>query len=237
MCEIDIGRAAQSLDLRGWAVLRGQDFTSGHGADHAAVTDIARRFGTPSARDAGQAVWEVRPRPGRGHGTFSERAGPAPFHTDAQYRARPEDLVCLFVVRPAADGGATLLLGRADAEAGLGRRPHGDLVAAALRRPRWAWTVPEAFRSAPGETSPPAAVLPGDGTLRWRADNLAPRLDPFQRWAAAEFAACLRTAPGSRRIRHAPGGVIIVDNRRVLHARNPFQDPRRLVLRVRLWAR
>ncbi|HEX8008558.1 MAG TPA: TauD/TfdA family dioxygenase, partial [Trebonia sp.] len=127
-------RARADLAERGWAVLRGQRFR----ADQASVLRIARHFGRPSARDGGQAVWEVRPRPGRARGTFSERTGPAAFHTDAQYHARPEDLVCLFVVRPAADGGHTRVL---SAEAALSTLRAATLTA--LREPTWSWTVPE----------------------------------------------------------------------------------------------
>ncbi|GAA0991562.1 TauD/TfdA family dioxygenase [Acrocarpospora macrocephala] len=217
-------RAGAELAEQGWTVLHRQRF----GADHTSVLAIAEHFGRPSTRDGGQAVWEVKPRPGRAHGTFSERTGPAAFHTDAQYHARPEDYVCLFVVRPAADGGDTRLLGAA---AALSTVRPGTL--AALRRPAWSWTVPEVFR-ATVPASRPATVATADGTIRWRADNLAQPLPGDQRRAATDFAVALERAEACE-VRHRPGDVIILDNRRTLHARTAFQDTDRLVLRVRLW--
>ncbi|GES02663.1 hypothetical protein Acor_47290 [Acrocarpospora corrugata] len=221
-----IERARADLAKHGWTVLRGQRF----GAGHDEVLRIAAAFGRPSTRDGGQAVWEVRPRPGRDHGTFSERTGPAAFHTDAQYHAQPEDYVCLFVVRPADDGGDTRVLGAA---AALSSLPAGTLTA--LREPAWTWKVPEVFRSgAPAPT--PTTVTTTAGTIRWRSDNLAGPPGRARRRPAAAFTAALDRAE-AHQVRHRPGDVIILDNLRTLHARTAFQDPARLVLRVRLWAR
>uniref|UniRef100_UPI00157C9FD3 TauD/TfdA family dioxygenase n=1 Tax=Herbidospora sakaeratensis TaxID=564415 RepID=UPI00157C9FD3 len=157
--------AADGLATRGWAVVRGAwDVPT-----HAQALRFAALFGRPSARDGGRAVWEVRPRPPGG--TFSQRGGPVPLHTDAQYHPDPEDLVCLFAVRPAADGGDSLLLPASGALAALRARPDGARAEAALRRPRWAWRIPAVF--AAGRAAPPAPVLSGD-TVRWRPDNLVP---------------------------------------------------------------
>src|SRR5262245_24253771 len=240
MGKIDVQKAHDELAERGWAVIReavtGADDDTDGAESAAAVLDLASRFGTPSPRDSGAVVWEVRPREGMEGGTFSERAGAIPFHTDAQYRAVPEELVALFVVRPARDGGHTRLLTARSALEALDREPYGEETRAELARPCWRWVVPESFREPDAPPlSPPAAVLePGD-TVRWRPDNLvAP--DDERGAGAARFALCLAHAPGAVELDQRAGDLIVLDNRRVLHARSAFRDPRRLLLRIRLWA-
>ncbi|TKK81046.1 hypothetical protein FDA94_34200 [Herbidospora galbida] len=217
--------AEDGLATRGWVVVRG-------GWDvptHAQALRFAARFGRPSARDGGHPVWEVRPRPLGG--TFSQRGGPVPLHTDAQYHPDPEDLVCLFAVRPAADGGHSLLLPASRALAALRARPDGARAEAALRRPQWSWITPAVFTG--GRGAPPLPVLAGD-TVRWRPDNLVPAEEG--RAAAETFTDALARADPEE-VRLTPGDVLLVDNRRTLHGRTAFGDPRRLMLRVRLWSR
>ncbi|GAB1824239.1 TauD/TfdA family dioxygenase [Herbidospora sp. RD11066] len=222
MTHADIGPGT-----RGWAVLRGPwDVPT-----HAEALGFAARFGRPSSRDGGRAVWEVRPRPLGG--TFSQRSGPVPLHTDAQYHPDPEDVVCLFAIRPAADGGHSLLLTADEAVTALRRHPGAAATEAALRRPQWSWITPAAFSG--GEKarrgSPPVPVLSGT-SLRWRPDNLVPGSDP----AAATFTEVLAEA-GPAEVRLAPGDVLVLDNHRTLHGRTAFADPERLMLRVRVWSR
>lgn len=229
-----IDEARSSLRRRGWALIRGAPFLRGGLPDHGAALRLAGCFGEPSARDGGCALWPVRARTRDRSATFSVRAGAAAMHTDAQYHRRPEQVVCLFVVRPAADGGATVLLAAEDAEECLDRHPEGPAVRRALAQPRWTWSVPAAFRDAGNAAcgpAPAAAVLPGDGTIRWRDDNLR----SGHARAAAVFAACVAGARGKVVVDQRPGDVIVFDNRRVLHGRTGFADPRRLLLRTRLW--
>ncbi|MFC4588598.1 TauD/TfdA family dioxygenase [Sphaerisporangium corydalis] len=234
MPRADVERAKDELGRQGWTVLRKAAFLAHGRPDPAAVLRTVACFGRPSDRDGGCQIWPVAPRTTRAEATFSVRTGDAGFHTDAQYHRRPEDVVCLFVVRPAAEGGDTLLLTARDAVAALAREPMARPVLDSLSRPIWSWTPPEVF-SGPGEAArqAPVPVLPGDGTMRWRRDNLA-RLCPPQARAAAVLESSLRRAPAVR-IRQRPGDVIVIDNHRTLHARSTFTDLRRHLLRVRLW--
>lgn len=223
----EMTEAADVLARRGWVVVRGPwDVPT-----HAQALRFAGRFGLPSSRDGGRPVWEVRPRPLGG--TFSQRSGPVPLHTDAQYHQDPEDLVCLFAVRPAADGGHSLVLPAGEALTELRRRPDGARAEAALRRPIWSWSTPAVFAGAPSRTvaCPPAPVFAGDA-VRWRPDNLV----QVREAAATAFTEALAAA-GPAEVRLTPGDVLLVDNRRALHGRTSFTDPRRLMFRVRLWSR
>ncbi|SDG79202.1 Taurine dioxygenase, alpha-ketoglutarate-dependent [Sinosporangium album] len=241
LSEASLAHARADLAAQGWALLRGLPFatygtygTAGT-ADEEAVLTLAERFGTPSDRDGGRAVWPVSPRAGHRTGTFSIRAGGAGFHTDSQYHARPEDIVCLFVVRPAARGGDTLLVTERETVSALHRHLDGQAALGALADPVWRWRTPEVYGTA--EQQRPVPVLPGDGTVRWRADNLAARRPGRESRAAAVLLDCLESAVAPERIEQRPGDLIVIDNHRTMHARTGFRDPRRLLLRVRLWGR
>jgi len=232
--DAEFDRARAALARQGWAVLRGAPFLTGGQPDLEAALRIASRFGSPSTRDGGRAVWPVAVTTERPGATFSIRAGEAGLHTDAQYRRMPEDLVCLFAVRPAASGGVTRLLRAAEARAALLRHSKGEWALEVLARPRWSWQAPEIFEAEPPFHAP---VLPGDGTVRWRIDTLAPGLTAEQVLAAAVFEASIEAAPEVVEVALDTGDVAVIDNHRTLHGRTDFSDSRRLLLRVRLWRR
>lgn len=230
----DLRVAKKELAHRGWAVLTGLPFVHDDEPDISYILRTAARFGRPSDREGGTPAWTVRPTSQDATQTFSRRAGGATLHTDAQYRRVPEHLVCLFAVRPAADGGITRILGASDALSALRGHERERWLRDRLARPDWAWEVPAPFD---GEQPFRAAVLPADGTIRWRADNLAAGVDGELREAAREFADRLEMAPEVVQLRLEAGDAVILDNRRVLHGRTFFADRRRLMVRVRLWDR
>lgn len=219
-----LAAATAQLGERGWAVMTEAGFTDGRRVDLARVRELTLRFGTPSARDGGAEIWPVRPVSSDPGQTFSQRDGEALLHTDAAYRGAPEPLFALFCVRPALDGGRTRLLTAADAVAGLDRG-----MLAALRRPVWRWLPPAVFGGPPDRARP---VLSGDQEIRWRFDNLD--ADGALRAIAARFRDHIE---GHRRITEfslVTDGLLVCDNRRILHGRTRFTDAGRLLLRVRM---
>ncbi|MFI6324087.1 TauD/TfdA family dioxygenase [Nonomuraea sp. NPDC050556] len=227
---MEVERVRAELKQQGWGLARGVPFMKEGRPVPSEVLALAARFGRPSTRDGGRAVWPVRPSLGDPAATFSLRAGPAAFHTDAQYHRDPEPLVCLFVVRPARDGGDSMLLSaraaadRAEALSAVNRR--------LLSEPCWFWRPPAPYEhTAPAWRAP---VFAGDGTVRWRADTLAPDLPRQVLQAGRAFAACLQDADATT-IEQRAGDLLLIDNHRALHARTGFTDRGRLLLRVRLW--
>ncbi|WP_194911417.1 TauD/TfdA family dioxygenase [Catenulispora rubra] len=247
---MDLVTARRELRDQGWTVVRKLPFlvdgrvrVSGVGVgeevDRSAVLALAlaAEFGRPSRRDGGAAVWPVQPAADGNGSTFSVTAGEAGLHTDSQYHANPEPLVCMFAVRPAEDGGHTRLLTAADAASALAKEPDSSNLLHALAAPVWQWRVPREFAAGDRTVSPASAVLPGDGTIRWRADNVVWRHGGPAPQLVARVAHALDTAPEVRTFPLEAGDALILDNRRVLHGRTSFADPRRLLLRVRLWER
>jgi alpha-ketoglutarate-dependent taurine dioxygenase len=227
--------ARRALRSQGWAVLRGLRLPDGSVPDEPTALEVASHFGEPSDRDGGQVVWRVTPASRDAAATFSVRAGGAGLHTDAQYHAVPEDLVCLFGVRPAADGGLTQLLSACDAVTAVARHRDGARLLALLADAVWRWNPPGVFAADGRSPAPLAAVLPTDGTIRWRADNLDAGLQDACLRAADAVSRCLENAPEVVTLRLGSGDAVIIDNQRTLHGRTSFADPCRLLLRVRLW--
>jgi hypothetical protein len=210
----------------GFVLLRGCEFSDGQAVDNKAVGELMSAFGQVSARDGGTAIWPVRPVTTAAHATFSVRAGAAEWHTDAAYRDVPEDLVALLCVRPAADGGVSRLLHQRHARASL----DAD-VGIALQQPQFSWRPPAVFGGRGTQCFP---VLASD-VVRWRWDNLV--VARSHRPAARIFREHLATAAGALDLPLQAGDVLVFDNRLMLHSRTAFTDPRRHLLRVRLWAR
>jgi hypothetical protein len=223
---------------QGWAVLRDLPFLHRGQARESVALAIASAFGVPSGRDGGQHVWPVRPDPGGESDTFSGTAGAAGFHTDAQYHQVPEGFVCLFAVRPADSGGHTRVLSARDAAAAINRLPDSERAFRLLSEPRWHWRTPRDFTTPePGHGSRlTAPVLPGDGTIRWRGDNLSMRTPRAHRGIAPVVDRCLDAADGAQTLALQAGDLVVLDNLRALHGRTEFDDTRRLLLRIRLWS-
>lgn len=225
-----VSRAREELQCRGWAQIPPCDDTCS-GPDR--ILQFAARFGIPSTRDGGRAVWPVRALAGR-DATFSLRAGKAGMHTDSAYHRVPEPLFLLHCVRAADDGGDSLLVHIDDVVAEICAKPEGAAVLRTLREPLWRWRPPAEY-SAVGST--PAAPIIAGTTVRWRGDNLViPQGETYMQ-AVRVFDMAAELAALSVRFRLRPGWTLIVDNLRVMHGRTPFSDRRRLLLRVRLWPR
>ncbi|MCW2651248.1 MAG: hypothetical protein JWR32_2224 [Mycobacterium sp.] len=216
--------ARASCEVQGFAVAR-LEFASS--ADLLAFAHCA---GRPSSRDGGSAVWCVRPRGSTGK--FSMSTGPADLHTDSTYHDRPEPFVLLYVVRPAAQGGESLVLHIDDLQTDLGDFQAAADTEALLRAPIWRWKRPEAFGG--GQTSG-HAVLDGSG-VRWRGDNLV--LDGAgdrQSRAALLLASVAGNSGAVRVLRLDRGDALLIDNRCVLHGRRGFVDRARELYRIRFW--
>jgi alpha-ketoglutarate-dependent taurine dioxygenase len=223
MCR-SLQETQQALSTHGWAVLMEAGFTDGSSIDYAAVERIACWFGAPSSRDGGKAIWPVAATTDRPEATFSIRSGEARLHTDAAYRADPENLFALFCVRPARDGGLSRLLAADRALDGL--EPE---VLTILRQPVWRWTPPDTFG---GKQDVARAVIRKDGQIRWRLDNLDVATD--LRAVADGVDAHFDGHPLVVHLPLATDSVLFCDNERALHGRTWFTDPQRLLLRVRL---
>lgn len=217
--------AIAGLRTTGWTVLDWPDCSV------PGLTSLARHFGRLSIRDGGKALWPVRPSTADPAATYSLRAGSAALHTDAAWWTRPEDVVLLACVRPARDGGDSLVLTRTAAERALLATRDGTYVHRLLHDAAFSWRTPANFERGTSDRHPVFGA-----TLRWRGDNVD-AIDDEHLHAARLFERALARDARPIRVPLRCGQVLAIDNTRVLHGRSHFVDPDRLLVRARVWSR
>lgn len=196
--------------------------------------------------------WDVRPSKGNfqagEHQARSETMSEFPWHTDCSYEEPPPRYFALQVLQHDRCGGGTLSMINVEQLVKM----LSPAAQAALRKPEFQIDIPPEFIK---EASPESivgsllAVTPSDGTtpglpddhaMRFRGDIVRPlteraadvlvELKHALRCAESCPKATLHLSSGE----DMPAGtILLVDNRRWLHARNEIKDPERHLRRVR----
>jgi Taurine catabolism dioxygenase TauD, TfdA family len=171
------------------------------------VIALCSLMGTPTTvgPDTDLVVWDVRPRPDLSPelraGNVSVTDGEAQPHTDSAFSPTPEPLISLWCVRPAQDGGASVLI---DARAVLARMAAEPAGRAAIGQ----LTDHDVPLSAGGRLLP-TRVLAVDGetlVMRYRPDLMTPSPDRAGDDPAGSAAAPECRGAGRRRARRAARG-------------------------------
>ncbi len=166
----------------------------------------------------GDQICHLRPLPGPR--IFSESRDAVDPHTDGARSLVPPDLVAVHMLRPAADGGETLVCRAADFAARL-----DEESLALLTRPIWRFGTVEAV---------PVLVIDGpDVYARFNIFDLrglglserngAARLEGHG--VLSEVMAALRRTPTTVLSLEA-GDTLVLDNRKILHGRRSFSGAR-----------
>ncbi|KAM3428452.1 hypothetical protein MY4824_008826 [Beauveria thailandica] len=191
--------------------------------------------------------WDVRPSADKfafqtaNHQARSETMDEFPWHTDCSYEYPPPRFFALQVLQPDRYGGGTLSVMSA---ARLGERLDAATLAT-LMRPAFRIAIPREFVKDPAARawirgSLVVADAQGKpGLIRFREDIVTPlgpaaaaaleRLKTALRELAAQPQSTLHLSAKDLPAR----SVILIDNRRWLHARNEVTDPDRHLRRVR----
>jgi alpha-ketoglutarate-dependent taurine dioxygenase len=213
--------------------------------------ELVGRLGPVTPHGASrQTIWRVAPRLGLDHvPTFSEAAGEAPLHTDNSWVEEPEQYFALLVIRPASDGGESLLFPVPEMLRAFAETAEGPAVIRTLSECQFPFAMPVVFRSetehaarlTPVVTAP---VIRSASNFRFRYDSIQtgfkvrPDLATEESVRAVELfndflVGLLRRSHGTRLER---GDVLIGNNHTLVHARAEFTDPNRLLLRARIAA-
>ncbi len=173
--------------------------------------------------------------------TFSQTNAEATMHTDTQYFSEPEPYFGLFCIKPAKDGGGMSQV--IDSRIVLNNLAEvdGEDLLTELARP-FPFRVPAIFTKDPHNQLLEitwAPIVSSNG-IRYRKDTLVDALSvdgisvPDTQLSALEiFEEALTRAPVTN-YNLGAGDVLFVNNHRLLHGRTAFQDPDRLMLRVRV---
>lgn len=166
-----------------------------------------------------------------------------PWHTDCSYESSPPRFFALQVLRPDQRGGGTLSVLKVDKLLSL----LSSSTKAALSRLEYRITVPPEFRKRDDKPyitgnlleTTPTGTFPG---LRFREDIFT-SLSTRAGVALEELKAVLLGPEADAETLHLTpeclprGSIVLMDNRRWLHARNQVKDPNRHLRRVRWDAR
>lgn len=150
-------------------------------------------------------------------------------HTDGTDWSVPNDYTCLLCVRPdAGQGGSSVLIGVDEVVAEL-TRAHGADVVETLRMRQVPWKLADSLGGGTA-MAPPL----GEGRLRWLRYTIEAGVEalgtPLEDDVAVALDALEDTVEGSVRpfvFDLRPGDLLVVDNRRCLHARTPIPDHER----------
>lgn len=200
--------------------------------------------GLPITHSASRGwFWDVRPsglEKNKNHSNVTARSETMslfPWHTDCSYEASPPHFFALQVLQPDRCGGGTLsILDSARLIALLSPSARSSLA-----QPEFRITVPPEFIKDEKQTHIVGPVL-FEAQLRFRSDIISP-LTPRADGAFHELQDVLGTADSKGDVMHLSpemlprGSIVIMDNRRWLHARNAVLDPGRHLRRVRWDAR
>ncbi|KAK7428404.1 hypothetical protein QQZ08_005023 [Neonectria magnoliae] len=188
--------------------------------------------------------WDVRPSTSDfqagNHQARSETMDEFPWHTDCSYENLPPRYFALQVLQHDRFGGGTLSVMNVGRLSGL----LSQATRASLVRPEYRITIPPEFIKDPARRHIQGSLLVADtdsqsSMMRFRGDILTPLSDRAST-ALDELKQALQSVEAqSHSTVHLTAddlparSIILVDNRRWLHARNDIKDPERHLRRVR----
>ncbi|KAL7893916.1 hypothetical protein HDV63DRAFT_384531 [Trichoderma sp. SZMC 28014] len=170
----------------------------------------------------------------------SETMDEFPWHTDCSYENPPPRYFALHVLQPDRYGGGTLSVMSVQRLSEL----LSEATKASLARPEYLIRTPPEFEKSPRQQHIVGSIMAADAKnqtnmMRFREDILTPlsdrasaALDELKhavKSAEARSHSALHLTPKALPAR----SIILIDNRRWLHARNHITDPERHLRRVR----
>lgn len=242
---LNLTRASENLENTGFVIL---DNTNVAEVDDelAQLTTVALSsvWGEPTRTDKqnDQIAWPIRyDQSAKGLTTFSQQMGEAAFHTDTQYFAFPEKFFGLYCVHSDIPGkGTNQLLSASRVIESISQQDETIIDTLKMDYP---FRVPTVFTETAKEDEVEityAPIIDNEGRIRYRYDTLLAALaipnvviSDAQRQALDTVEEHIyKLDPTEYHLK--PNQAIIVNNHRMLHARTSFDDPDRLLYRVRM---
>lgn len=207
---------------------------------------ISSVFGNPTRTDQKdqRIVWPIHYDPDTPlERTYSQSLGEAAFHTDTQYFTEPERFFGMYCVVADVPGKGTSELIDGNELVATYRERHGDKALSVLGR-NYPFKVPSVFTKRASDEDLEVTWAPiydsEDRMIRYRHDTITDALrltgsqiDDDQQNAIDRIEELLAEIEPVR-YHLMPGDAVLIDNHRVLHARTAFDDPERLLYRVRM---
>lgn len=204
-----------------------------------------RPFGTPLPHNdnTDTLTWDIKPdaKPTGGYITHSQLSDEAYFHTDSSFSEDPEDLFCLYTLKPSLEGGESFFLHLDEILKALRSSNAGRHVESVLRTKRYPFTIPQVFKKQYDNKGYTLAYILEQETIRYRDDVINFEIsqnpsivDQEQKDALAFLKSCIDQAHNKCTIKLEADDLVLVDNKTVLHGRTAFTDKSRHLVRVRI---
>lgn len=202
-------------------------------------------YGRPTKTDQklSQIAWPVRYEPNPGVApTFSQTLGEAAYHTDTQYFAKPENYFGLYCVAADAPGRGTNQLLSVDDVVHAVTARHGTETLDRLSKP-YPFRVPSVFTESGTDSDVEITWAPilsdNNASFRYRKDTIDRALETGIKLSDGQNDALKRLEDtldvlDPLEYHLQPGDALLINNLRLLHARTAFNDPGRLLYRVRM---
>lgn len=242
----NISKLKKNITQDGYAIVRKAGFFK-NSIDDAKqnLLNFMLYFGTPLPhnKDPLTLIWDIKPdlNAAKGFVTHSQRSDEAYFHTDSAFCDVPEDLFCLYTLRPAQQGGESFFLHMDEILKILRSSSRGRHLENVLRTKPFPFTVPEVFKKHQNKHEYNLGCILDGETIRYRDDVInfevsqnPAIIDQEQKEALAFLKCCIEQAPNKVTLKLETDDLVLVDNKRMLHGRTSFEDQRRHLVRVRL---
>ena len=216
-------RVRDSIACHGYAYITGVPTTFDHYAFLASL-------GVPLPQYDGELIWDLFPEEGMDAVYHSRNRQPLVPHTEYyEWPGLPPHFVALWCVRPAKEGGETLL-----ADGGMFLKELTAAQRAVLCRPQ-RWQSSEGLRQKGmgfEGTHPMLEDIDGKPVLRYSHNNMIRGADPDVSELFESFAEFFESHKIAITIEER--GLLVWDNHRMLHSRSGYDDRRRHLRRVLL---
>jgi hypothetical protein len=213
-------------------------------------TELASSLGIPEGHNVdGKIIWDVKPKVQTSSQitTFSEHQDEAPPHNDSVYSENIEDYFGLAVINPASDGGGrSQITSNVSIIQELKGTEYGYKVLETLRNESFPFAIPTVFIGKEGNTQKEVVIAPileHEDCTRFRLDLIlkgfekAPQLwSEVKEKAVRTFYELAISGRHTKDFFMQKGDILFGHNRRILHARTPFFDSERHLLRIRMRA-
>ena len=219
----DIGELVADRFKSGERFVHLQDL-SFHNLEETARNDYIQRVSTAIGAvvlthpdDPGSGIWKL-------DSTTSPNLGSIPYHTDNPFYQEPEKIVAFWSVKSSAEGGENVIL---PAEDIFDRASSSQQAAELIERLE---STPMLFSHE--QYAATAPILGAEqGTVRFDRRFIGLEILDL----AVRFDQLIRSEELlGKAIKLKEGDALFFDNHRVLHAREPYQNPDRVSYRVRI---
>lgn len=207
---------------------------------------LALGWPTPTDKVGRQIIWDIKSRPlPKGQvSTFSENMAEALLHTDTQYFPHPERYTILYVVRPAQEGGISMIRDGRHVREALEQTEEGAWALRYLSATQLPFRIPTSYTAQRKQEIPEftfAPVFSDRPLIRYRRDTLEAGLAGCPQYRTADAQNALRIL---ERVLDSTNDVLttalpadsilITNNHEGLHGRTEFDDPDRHLIRIRI---